>query len=617
MTGGGRKRSVFAALFTLVFAAGFWVVPGDAAHAEGGVPDPTYGTWFDGLSPTPAAAQAELDRLAAAGVGLVRQYVWWDRIETTPPNPPLPTTYDWSRTDQLVTDATARGITILPTLLYTPTFYSSKPPGSTSTAQFPPSDPQTMARFAEAMVKRYGPLGSYWCTFPLPQFCQTPYVPLKMWEVWNEPDYPSWWKGKPNASEYAPLLSAVYDAIKGADPSAEVLLGSLTGKGGSAEGGFLDQLYALGVGNKFDTITINPYAKDVPGMVAFLRGARAIAERYGDGQKPIRVTEYGWATNGRSPLTVVDEPCQAALLHAATRRLAALRTELNIKSVIQFQWHDVLTTSTAWPHYAGVVRADGTAKPSLGAFTEAIANRPAPPGFTLAEACPEDRRNLDPMVRGNIADDTFTRTSASAWGSAETGGTYTHGEGTDPSFSVAGGVGRIEVPTAGSTRSALLGSASARDVDVQIAVSTDKPANATNGQSFTLFFRRTASDTEYRVRTGFSADGRVRLRLLKVVGGTETPLSGEFVVPGLTHVPGAFIRLRARASGVSPTTLEVKAWATGYAEPSAWSLTRTDSETALQAKGTLGLRADLSGSTTNAPVVFAVDDLHATGSSPK
>lgn len=354
-------------------------------------PDPFYGSWYDGLSPSSQEAQGEMDRLASAGIGLTRQYVWWNRIETSPG------TYDWSRTDQLVTDATARGMRLLPTLLYTPSFYSSKPAGSTATAQFPPSDPQTMARFAAAMVKRYGPNGSYWCPpiGPVPGPCKSPNVPITSWEIWNEPDYSAWWKGAPNASEYAALLGAVSAGIKGVDPKANVVLGSMTNAGGSTTGGFLDQLYALGAGRYFDTLSLNPYARNVGGLVAYLRGERAVATRNGDGAKPIRVTEYGWATGGNSPYLVTDEPCQAALLYAATRRMTELRQELNLQAVTQFQWHDVATTSTPWPYYAGVIRADDTAKPGLSALTEAIAGRSAPAGLTLQEACPADRQSLD------------------------------------------------------------------------------------------------------------------------------------------------------------------------------------------------------------------------------
>ena len=123
--GSMRSTSVTTAVFTAVFAACFILAPAspraDAATATPS-PDPFYGTWSDLMSPTPAEARTELDRIAAAGIGFVRQYVWWDRIEVSPG------TFDWSRTDTMVADASARGIRILPTLLYPPAFYSSKPP---------------------------------------------------------------------------------------------------------------------------------------------------------------------------------------------------------------------------------------------------------------------------------------------------------------------------------------------------------------------------------------------------------------------------------------------------------------------------------------------------------
>ena len=273
MVGRGWRRSALSACVAVVLGASFLAVPTFAAVPAGAAaaavtPDPFYGTWSDGLSPTPAEARATMDRQVAAGIGLMRQYIFWDRIETSPG------VYDWSRTDQLVTDATAHGMRILPTLLYTPSFYSSKPAGSTSTAQFPPSDPETMARFAEAMARRYGPNGTYWCPPILPGVpgpCRSPNVPITAWEVWNEPDYPSWWKGKPDVTEYAPLLRAVSAGLKRADPSAEVIAGSMTNIGGSRTGGYLDQMYGLGLADSFDTIAINPYGVSEADMINYVR----------------------------------------------------------------------------------------------------------------------------------------------------------------------------------------------------------------------------------------------------------------------------------------------------------------------------------------------------------
>ena len=384
-------RFCAAASAGLLMAGGV-LVPAQGQAAER-PPAWFFGTWSDALSMSVADSQKELDRQRSAGVGLIRQYIWWDRIETAPGR------YDWSRMDQLVKDASARGVQILPTLLYTPSFYSSKPQGSTSTAQFPPTDPQTLARFATAMVDRYGTGGTYWCKplFPgLPPQCPDSYLPITYWEVWNEPDYPSWWKGAPNPAEYLELLKPVSTAIRAADPAAKVVLGAMTNAGGGTTGGYLEQLYELGAKDYFDVLSLNPYALDVGAMVAYIRGQRAIAARHGDAAKPVYITEYGWATGGNSTYVVVTNPqCQGALLYAATKRLWELRDELLIHAVAQFQWHDVKTTSTLWPHYAGVYDADDQPKPSLAAYRAAIAGDPAPAGMTLAEACPENRQSLD------------------------------------------------------------------------------------------------------------------------------------------------------------------------------------------------------------------------------
>ncbi|MGI8900170.1 MAG: InlB B-repeat-containing protein [Nocardioides sp.] len=343
----------------------------------------------------PAVSKRELDRQKSAGVGLIRQYVWWDRIERSE------RVYDWSRMDQLVNDVSRRGMQILPTLLYPPEFYKSEPAGYAG-PPYPPTDPQTMADFATVMVDRYGTGGTFWTgnvwckpALPgLPPMCPETHTPITYWEVWNEPDYPSWWKGVPNAAEYFQLLKTVAPAIRAADPAAKVVLGALTNAGGGTTGGYLEQLYDLGAKDYFDVLSLNPYARDVGAMVAYVRGERAVATRHGDADKPIYITEYGWATGGVSSFIVTTQQCQAALLYAATMRLWDLRLELKIHAVAQFQWHDVPTTTTSWPHYAGVIDANDEAKPSFAAYKAAVAGEPAPPGMTL-EACPEDRRSLD------------------------------------------------------------------------------------------------------------------------------------------------------------------------------------------------------------------------------
>jgi hypothetical protein len=64
--------------------------------------------------------------------------------------------------------------------------------------------------------------------------------------------------------------------------------------------------------------------------------------------------------------------------------------------------------------------------------------------------------------------------------------------------------------------------------------------------------------------------------------------------------------------GTNPTTIRLKAWADGQAEPSAWQYTTTDSDASLQVAGAVGLRTYIAGTSTNAPVLFTFDDVRVT-----
>ena len=49
------------------------------------------------------------------------------------------------------------------------------------------------------------------------------------YEIWNEPDWPTFWQGAPQPADYAAVLKAAYTALKGADPEAKVISGGLVG----------------------------------------------------------------------------------------------------------------------------------------------------------------------------------------------------------------------------------------------------------------------------------------------------------------------------------------------------------------------------------------------------
>jgi hypothetical protein len=75
--------------------------------------------------------------------------------------------------------------------------------------------------------------------------------------------------------------------------------------------------------------------------------------------------------------------------------------------------------------------------------------------------------------------------------------------------------------------------------------------------------------------------------------------------------PGTWLRVRVQALGAAPTTLRVKAWPDGTAEPPGWALQTSTATAGLQTSGSVGLSGYLSSAATTAPVVLSVDDLRA------
>jgi PKD repeat protein len=203
--------------------------------------------------------------------------------------------------------------------------------------------------------------------------------------------------------------------------------------------------------------------------------------------------------------------------------------------------------------------------------------------------------------------DAFARQLTNGWGSADLGGAWTR-SGTAANFSVAGGQGRIRMSTAGAGPGMALNAVSSSDTDLRVRVGADKVATG-GGTYLTVHPRLLANGNAYYASVRLNAGGTVAVILGRTVDGVDTTLTSR-TVPGLTVAAGDLVHVRAQASGASPTTVRVKVWAPGTAEPDAWTLSAAPDGTAgLQVAGGLGLETYLSGSATNAPVLGLFDDL--------
>jgi hypothetical protein len=215
-----------------------------------------------------------LERLVATDTGWVREEFVWSLVDENRTGD-----YDWGFLDKVVNDLTAQGVNIIGLLNDTP--------GN------PPPDPQQFAAFASAAVARY------------PQ--------IRHWQVWNEPENPTYWSPRDPAA-YTRLLQTVYPAIKNANPDAQVVLGGIV----PYDLRYFREILDLGAWDFFDVVAVHPYldpAMPESGQIGRM-GINSVESLVdARGGKPIWATEFGWATgpSSRAP-SGVSEDDQASLL---------------------------------------------------------------------------------------------------------------------------------------------------------------------------------------------------------------------------------------------------------------------------------------------------------------
>jgi PKD repeat protein len=209
------------------------------------------------------------------------------------------------------------------------------------------------------------------------------------------------------------------------------------------------------------------------------------------------------------------------------------------------------------------------------------------------------------------ATDTFNRTVASGLGTADLGGPWTT-FGSASNLSVAPGVASFKLPTATSQIGAYLSGVSQSNTEVDTTFTTDKVATGTGGQYIYIEGRRVSTNNEYNARVRITSANTVAVEIAKLSGSaTVVVVKAETVLSGVTYTPGMQLKVRFQVTGTSPTTLQLKVWPATSAEPSAWTLTATDSTAGLQTAGGVGLTTYLSGSTTNAPTTVMFNSFSA------
>jgi hypothetical protein len=284
------------------------------------VPHGFMGVIADGPLDNPALdPNPEFRVMALNGVESVRFAMYWDLVQPyeisayVPPSQRarfrdvegVPT--DFSVTDRLVAAAAFQRLDVLPVVLYAPIWARRHPDRPWS-----PPNPDQYARFLRALVFRYGPSGSFWQENP-----GLPKVPIRDWQVWNEPVGPDFWDEerpfRPPPSPaypglYVKLLRASHDAIKAVDPGARVILAGIFGKGWST----LRSLYNYDhrARRYFDAVALHPFTAKPENVKLILTKVRKVMNRHGDRRKPMLVTELTWPSAAGGPTRDWDSRSQ-------------------------------------------------------------------------------------------------------------------------------------------------------------------------------------------------------------------------------------------------------------------------------------------------------------------
>lgn len=363
---GGRNarltgRRIAVALAALIGLAG--VLTGSPA-ARAAVP-----ATFWGVNPVAVPTASQIQQISAGGVGTIRVPLSWSTIQPVAGAEP-----DWSSFDALMEAPARYHIQALPVVWGSPSWVTPKP------SDLPLAQLTQWNQFLREAVTRYGPNGSFWAEHSAVSPDPLPYEPIRLWQIWNEPNF-FYFSSPVSPAAYAKLVVSSHAALSAVDPGAKVLLGGMFAtpadpppKAYSAVE-FLEGLYARkGVKSSFDGVALHPYARDASSLAVDIEVVRATMKAHGDGATGLWITEIGWGSASRGPFQKGAQG-QARELSRSFSLFLAQRQRWRLEGVDWWSLtDDPSPTACNFCNHTGLFTAGFRPKPAWARFS-AIARR--------------------------------------------------------------------------------------------------------------------------------------------------------------------------------------------------------------------------------------------------
>lgn len=323
--------------------------------------------WF-----TPEQYKQQMQRFHALGLEWVRVDLHWDRHE------PSEGRYRLGELDEVVDSLKQEQLKSVFYLVGSAPHATSAPSGSPTPDQFPPKQAQVFAERMAMLARRYPSIDA--------------------WQVWNEPNLPSFWRPHEDAEAYGRLLQQSAQALRQVDPNKPVVMGGMAYYSQMpVQGGLmLESLGKLGVQQLGTIIAYHPYSQtpetDEPGKRDFILRSQQLNQMLRGVQVPaIWATEWGWSSYA-GPIELQELIGEQGQADYVLRRLA-LMSALDYDKVFLFALSDLDSRASARDQHYGLLDLQGQPKPvylALQRFLQISGPRLQPADAPQLSALPND-----------------------------------------------------------------------------------------------------------------------------------------------------------------------------------------------------------------------------------
>jgi hypothetical protein len=222
------------------------------------------------------------------------------------------------------------------------------------------------SEWVAAAASRYGTNGTFWAQHP-----ELPRLPIKRWEIGNEVNSGIFWCPAANPEQYAAVYSASAEAIRRADPAAEVMVAGLAPRFGWKTPtdldvpAFLSRMTAAdpSLRGSIPSVAIHPYAGTPEGALAKLAQFRQAMRDAGMPSTPMIANEIGWYTQGPAGSLLAGQDQRAT--NIATVANQFWRTDCGVQGLAPYSWITLEKDPLNSEHWYGLADAV-TGEPNAG-----------------------------------------------------------------------------------------------------------------------------------------------------------------------------------------------------------------------------------------------------------